>query len=149
MAISKYLDERLVTFLEVEERNRAIQTMVDLLHNVGKLRDPIVFHRAILDREKIVSTGIGMGVAIPHAKLEGYNDFFIAVGIQGKKGIEWQALDSAPVHLIFMIGGPEKSQSEYLHILSDLTTAVKDPERRKKLLRSNRPQQVLQLFEGC
>lgn len=149
MAISKYLDERLVVFLEVEERNRAIQEMVDLLDRVGKLPDPPAFHRAILEREKIVSTGIGMGVAVPHAKLEGYTDFFIAIGIQEKKGIEWQALDSAPVHLVFMIGGPEKSQAEYLHLLSDLTTAVKDPERRKKLLRTTRPQQVIQLFEGC
>ncbi len=148
VAISKYLDERLVVFLDVEERNRAIQEMVDVLNRAGKLRDPTTFHRAILEREKIVSTGIGMGVAVPHAKLEGYTDFFIAVGIQEKKGIEWQALDSAPVHLIFMIGGPEKSQSEYLRILSALTTAIKDPERRKKLLRAARPQQVLQLFEG-
>lgn len=149
MAISKYLDERLVVFLDVEERNRAIQEMVDTLARAGKLIDSQGFHRAILEREKIVSTGIGMGVAIPHAKLEGYTDFFIAIGIQEKKGIEWQALDSAPVHLIFMIGGPEKSQSEYLHILSDLTSAVKDPERRKKLLRATRAPHVVQLFEGC
>lgn len=149
VAISKYLDERLVTFLDVEDRNRAIEQMVELLDHAGRLYDPHAFHRAILEREKIVSTGIGMGVAIPHAKLEGYKDFFIAIGIQGKKGIEWQALDNAPVHFIFMIGGPEKSQAEYLHILSDLTTAVKDAERRKKLLRTNRPQQVLELFSGC
>jgi len=149
VAISKYLDERLVVFLDVEERNRAIQEMVDVLNRAGKLHDPHAFHRAILEREKIVSTGIGMGVAVPHAKLDGYSDFFIAIGIQERKGIEWQALDSAPVHLIFMIGGPEKSQSEYLHILSDLTTSIKDAERRKKLLRASRPGQVIQLFEGC
>jgi len=147
--ISKYLNERLVVFLDVDERNRAISEMVGVLDQAGKLRDPQAFHRAILEREKIVSTGIGMGVAIPHAKLEGYTDFFIAIGIQERKGIEWQALDSAPVHLIFMIGGPEKSQIEYLHILSDLTTAVKDAERRKKLLRTSKPNQVVELFTGC
>ncbi len=149
MGISKYLSEGLVVFLDVEDRNRAIQEMVGLLNHAGKLQDLPTFHRAILEREKIVSTGIGMGVAIPHAKLEGYTDFFIAIGIQEKKGIEWQALDNAPVHLIFMIGGPEKSQTEYLHILSDLTTAVKDVERRKKLLRASQPRQVVDLFEGC
>ncbi len=149
MAISKYLDEQLVAFLEVAERNLAIEAIIAMLGKVGKLRDPEAFRSAILEREKIVSTGIGMGVAIPHAKLHGYNDFFIAIGIQEKKGIEWNALDGAPVHLIFMIGGPEKSQAEYLHILSDLTTAIKDSERRKKILRSIRPEQVIQLFEGC
>ena len=62
-------------------------------------------------------TGIGIGVAIPHAKLEGYSDFFIAIGVQKKKGIDWNALDGSDVKLIFMIGGPENKQTEYLKIL--------------------------------
>ena len=70
-------------------------------------------------REKIVSTGIGMGVAIPHAKLPSFDRFFLAVGLQKvKDGIDWDALDGAPVRLIFMIGGPANQQTDYLKILS-------------------------------
>lgn len=149
MAISSLLDERLVTFLDVEDRDAAIEEMVALLDGARKLQDPRAFQKAILEREKIVSTGIGMGVAVPHAKLMGYRDFFIAVAIQAKKGIEWKALDGEPVHIIFMIGGPDQQQAHYLHILSSLTMAIKDPERRKKLLRATTPKQVISLFEGC
>ena len=72
-----------------------------------------------------------MGVAVPHAKMDNFTDFFIAVGIQKQKGLDWNALDKAPVRLIFMIGGPEDKQSEYLQILSLLTSAIKDVELRK------------------
>lgn len=149
MGISNYLDERLVLFLRVDSRDEALAQLVQALERAGKLKNARVFHEAILEREKIVSTGIGLGVAIPHAKLEGYDDFFIAIGIQEKKGIEWNALDGAPVRLIFMIGGPDNRQTGYLKILSDLTMAIKNEERRKKLLKTYDAKDVISLFAGC
>lgn len=147
--ISDYLDESLVLFLNAETRDEALQQLTAALTKEGKLKSPQAFHQAIAEREKIVSTGIGLGVAVPHAKLQGYEDFFIAIGIQSKKGIEWNALDGAPVHLIFMIGGPDNRQTEYLKILSHLTTAVKNEERRKKLLKAYDAKAVIALFAGC
>jgi PTS system nitrogen regulatory IIA component len=149
VAISNYLDERLVLFLNADSRDEAIDQLIRVLAKEGKLKNSQVFHDAILEREKIVSTGIGLGVAIPHAKLHGYDEFFIAIGVQVKKGIEWNALDGAPVRLIFMIGGPENKQTEYLKILSHLTMAIKNEERRKKLLKSYDGKDIIALFEGC
>ncbi len=149
VTISNYLDPRLISFLDVSARDEAIDQLVSNLEKSDKLKDRNAFFAAILEREKIVSTGIGLGVAIPHAKLKGYPDFFISVGIQRGQGIEWNALDGGPVHLIFMIGGPEDRQTEYLKILSHLTLAIKNEERRKKLLKAKTPQEVIDLFLGC
>lgn len=149
VAISNYLDERLVLFLNADSRDDALEQLISLLAKEGKLKNTQVFHDAILEREKIVSTGIGLGVAIPHAKLHGYDEFFIAIGVQIKTGIEWNALDGAPVRLIFMIGGPENKQTEYLKILSHLTMAIKNEERRKKLLKSYDAREVIGLFVDC
>ena len=118
MSVTDYLDDRLVVFLDVQTQAEAINALIealDLAHN-SKIK---AFHQAILDREKIVSTGIGLGVAIPHAKLPGYDEFFIAIGIQGGRGIEWNSLDGSQVHLIFMIGGPDNRQTEYLKFYHD------------------------------
>jgi PTS system nitrogen regulatory IIA component len=149
VAISDYLDPRLVVFLESEKRDEVLLELVTLLDRAGKLKGAEIFYNAILEREKIVSTGIGLAVAIPHAKLEGYDDFFIAIGIQRKKGVEWNALDGSPVRLVFMIGGPDNKQTEYLKILSHLTMAIKNEERRKKLMKAYRPEEVIELFAGC
>lgn len=147
MKIADYLDDRLVIFLDVATRDEAIDLLIDALDKAGKLPDSAVFRSAILHREQLVSTGIGMGVAVPHAKLSSLSEFFIAIGIQTKKGIDWNALDKAPVRLIFLIGGPDGRQSEYLKILSKLTSAIKDLDLRREILQLETGSQVVSLFE--
>lgn len=145
--ISKYLDPRLISFLTTDKRDEALSAMVDNLYQHGIVKDREVFYKAILEREKIVSTGIGMGVAIPHAKLSGYDNFFIAIGIL-QKGIDWNSLDKSPVRIIFMIGGPDDKQTEYLQILSGLTLMIKDEDKRRKMLTLNSPEAIMALFKG-
>ena len=146
MRIFQLLDSQLISFLDVETRDEAIDALIDVLDQSGKLPDKKNFRRAIFDRETLVSTGIGMGIAVPHAKLKEFSNFSIAIGIQQKKGLEWNALDTAPVRIIFMIAGPDNKQSEYLQILSQLTSAIKDVNLRKALLKADSAQEVLSLF---
>ncbi|MCC6128263.1 MAG: PTS sugar transporter subunit IIA [Chlamydiae bacterium] len=146
MKAADYLDSRLVAFLDVSTRDEAIDALIDLLSREGKLQDAEKFRRAIFHREQLVSTGIGMGVAIPHAKMDDLSDFFIVIGIQKKKGLDWNALDKVPVRLIFTIGGPEGKQTEYLQILSLLTCAIKDAELRKELLKATSAEEAVSLF---
>ena len=145
--ISRYLNPKLVKFLTEETRDQALRSLVELLDIEGKLKNREKFYQAILEREQIVSTGIGMGVAVPHAKLPVYDTFFIAIGVH-PKGIFWDALDGIPVRIIFMIGGPDDKQTEYLQLLSRLTLAIKDEERRKKILQLTVPQDIIDLFRG-
>jgi len=145
--LSDYIDENLILFLGESSQKDALNSLVELLEKEGKLRDKDDFYAAILDREKIVSTGIGIGVAIPHAKSAAYEDFFVAIGIQKDEGIEWNSLDNLPVRLIFMIGGPEDKQTEYLNILSMITGAIKDEERRKRILKAENAREIVAIFE--
>lgn len=148
LKISNYLDAHLVVFLTAESRDDALQLLVEELDKSGKLPEKKTFFKAILDREKIVSTGIGMGVALPHAKLKDLKEFFVVIGIQKSQGLDWKAIDKAPVRIIFLIGGPDDKSSEYLQILSRLTLAIKDEEIRKKLLKAKSPSEVIKLFEN-
>ena len=146
MRISDYIDPDLVAFLDVDTRDEAIDALIDLLNKKEKLPSKELFRKAIFYREELVSTGIGMGVAVPHAKMPGLTEFFIAIGVQQKKGLEWNALDKTPVRIIFMIGGPDNKQSEYLQILSLLTSAIKEPELRKKLLKAADASEIFEIF---
>ncbi len=145
--ISDYFKEPLALFLDCSDRDEALKRLIDCLDQQGKLHDKEAFFKAILERERIVSTGIGMGVAIPHAKLKGYNEFFIAVGVQQGKGIEWNALDQLPVRLIFLIGGPDNCQNDYLKILSQLTLVIRDEQKRKKLIKAATPAELITLLK--
>lgn len=147
LKIADYLHPKLIAFTDFEKRDEVIGFLVDLLEKEGYLpRIKDSFKSAIFQREELISTGIGLGVAIPHAKLQEFTDFFIAIAIQQKKGIDWQALDKAPVRFVFMIGGPEEQQTEYLQILSLLTSAIREADLRKKLLHAKSPQEVIDFF---
>lgn len=148
MKLTDYLDSALITTIEANDRDRAIEELSFLLHEKGKLKSHAPFLQAIKDRETLVSTGIGMGVAVPHAKLSGYDNFFIAVGIHRGNGLDWDALDNNPVKIVFMIGGPDNKQSEYLKILQLLTQAIKNRELRHKLCSEElSPISVIDLFK--
>ena len=150
MLLSELIQDGVICFLEESSRDHALRKLVEAHGDTGEIADKEEFLEAIIKREKIVSTGIGMGVAIPHAKLPTFNRFFLAVGLhKSKEGIEWDALDNNPVRLIFMIGGPANQQTEYLKILSRLTAAIKDEDLRKKLLACETKEEVIALFEGC
>ncbi len=147
LKVSKYLDPQLVLFSKAQTRDELLHEMVELLRLKGHLNNETTFYDALIYREKIISTGIGMGVAIPHAKLAEYDNFFMAVGIL-EKGVDWNSLDGSQVRLVFMIGGPDDKQTEYLQILSNLTLAVKDEDRRKTILTSNSPEGIIELFKA-
>ena len=147
MSISNFLNENQVVFLKGNTRDEVINELIDNLDSKGKLPDKALFHQAILEREKIVSTGIGMGVAIPHSKLQGYEHFFIALGIH-REGIDWQSLDGDPVHLVFMIGGPDQQQTQYLQLLSNLTSVIKDETLRQHLLKASTSEEVMKRIKS-
>ena len=145
--LASYMNLDLIVFLDATTRDEAIQQLVDTLENTHTISDPESFNKAILDREKLVSTGIGMGVAIPHAKMEMCDTFFICVGIL-QKSVNWKAIDNTPVRVVFMIGGPDDKQTEYLQILSNLTQFIKKEEIRKKLLTLNSKEAIMDLFNN-
>lgn len=144
--ISNYLDSKLLSFLGVKTRDEVLEALTEVANASGKIKNKKEFLKALIDRETIVSTGIGMSVAIPHAKLPSYDDFFISIGILDE-GVDWNALDGSPVRIIFLIGGPDDKQTEYLQILSGLTVAIKDEERRKKMLTLKSPEAIIKLFK--
>lgn len=143
--IAPYLDSQLIVFLEEKTRDEALRKLVEKAAAAGKIEDTVSFYQAIIEREKIVSTGVGMGVAIPHAKLAAYDNFFIVIGIL-KQGVDWRAIDHAPVRFVFLIGGPDDKQTEYLQLLSNLTLAIKDETMRKKMLAAHTADGVMALF---
>ena len=88
MTLAQYMDKQLITFSNAFSRDEILKELTQLIYEAGRIKDKKQFFEAILKREKIVSTAIGMNVAIPHAKLSGYDQFFIAIAIL-KQSVAW------------------------------------------------------------
>jgi len=87
----------------------------------------------ILEREKLGSTGIGDGVAIPHGKLKGLGNIICVFG-RSLKGVDFDAVDQQPVHILFLLLAPENSASLHLKMLSRISKLLRDPSFRKRLM---------------
>lgn len=146
--LSEYIDERLIVFLDSMSKEDVLKKLVDLVVSVKELPARERLHQAILDREKLVSTAIGMGVAIPHAKLPIYTDFFMSVGIL-QKGIDWNAPDDSLVRLVFLVGGPDTKQTEYLKLLSSITTVMRNEQLRRRIVTATSPEVVAALLRSA
>jgi len=144
LSLARYVDPKDIFFLNSQTRE---DVLIDLEKSLAHLPESDRIFKAINEREKIVSTGIGMGVAIPHAKLPGIHQFFIAFALLSQ-GVDWNSLDGAPVRLVFLIGGPDDKQTEYLQILSVLTSIIRDEGRRKKLLTAKSVADILNVLRG-
>jgi len=145
--ISSFLDHKNILFLNESSRDGALSKLVDSLFSSGKIDNKESFYEAIIERESVVSTGVGLGIAIPHAKKTHYENFFIAIGIQKSKGLEWDSLDKSLVRLILMIGGPEDRQNDYLKILSKLTSVIRNEKDRKSIIQADSPDEILNIFK--
>ncbi|HEQ71893.1 MAG TPA: PTS sugar transporter subunit IIA, partial [Spirochaetia bacterium] len=99
---------------------------------VGHVRDPDDFYKALVEREMLMSTGVGLGVAVPHAKLPSIDDFFVTVGLL-QQPVEWDAIDHKPVRIVFLIGGPEGEQGSYLRTLARIMLVIKNDETLSRL----------------
>ena len=146
--LSDLIKKENVVFLETIDMVDTIEVLTENTINNQKIKDKESFKNAVLEREELVSTGIGLGVALPHTKSKDIEEFFIVIGIN-KEGIDWDAIDRNPVGIVFLIGGPEAedSQKEYLQIVSNLMLLIKNKERRISLLNSENAQEIADIFE--
>jgi PTS system nitrogen regulatory IIA component len=143
--LSDYLSINRVLFTIAPTKEEVIDELIALSRDEGMVRNIKSFKEALLKRESIMSTGIGYGVAIPHVKLPQIEQFFITIGVH-KRGVNWESLDCKPVFLIFLIAGPDCDQERYLRILAKLTTVIKKPEQRQRIIELDTRYQVYDSF---
>ncbi len=130
MQLVNYIDRQRIIFLEATDINSALQEMVDASRN--KINKPANFLEALINREELMSTGFGFGIAYPHAKTADIDEFFVTIGIS-KSGIDWKSFDQKDAQLIFMIGGPDGQQDVYLKLLAGLSSFLKNSQLHDQL----------------
>ena len=121
-----------VKVLESTDKESALREMAALASQAPEVQDAERLLEAIFEREEIMSTGIGLGIAIPHAKISAVTDFVVALG-KAAKPIEFSSLDGVPVDFIVLIAGPDNQQERYLQLLARITLKLKDAGVRRSL----------------
>ena len=134
--------------LSASDKNGVIDELVNQLDSAGKLSDIAQFKEAIHNRESQSTTGIGEGIAIPHAKVAAVTSPAIAFG-KSKEGVDYQSLDGQPAHLFFMIAAPEGGAQTHLDALAKLSGILMDDTVRENLLQANSKEEILRIIDDA
>ncbi|ART75583.1 PTS fructose transporter subunit IIA [Sutcliffiella horikoshii] len=147
MKITDLLTKDTVTLqLRSGTKPEVIRELIESLDRAGKLADKKKYEEAILAREAQSTTGIGEGIAIPHAKTNAVKTPAIAFGV-AKDGVDYESLDGQPSQLFFMIAASEGANNEHLETLSRLSSMLMDMEFRTALLNASTKEEIISLID--
>ena len=144
--IKELLTEELyIESLKASNKKDAILEMVEKLDQSGKLVDKALYTEAVFHRESEFSTGIGMGIAIPHGKSSGVKTPSL-VFARSKEGVDFDAMDEKPSFLFFLVAVPEESGDEHLKILSTISRKLMHEDVRNNLMQASSYEAVIEIL---
>ncbi len=147
MKISEILSENIISVdLDVADKNDAINKIIDLANNSGKITDLEKVRSCVLEREKLVSTGVGKGFAIPHGKTDAITEITAAFAVL-KKPIDFESIDLEPVRFIFLLVGKENLLNAHIKLLSRISRLMNKDEFRQRLVKAETSKEVLDIFK--
>jgi fructose-specific phosphotransferase system IIA component len=148
MKLSKLIEEDLMSFeLEATGKEAVIKELVELAAKSKLVRDTELLEEEVIKREKLVTTGVGWGVAFPHAKTRAMKGIVIAFG-RSSKGIPFEAMDGKPVHLFFLIAAPEDTIGAHLNVMARLSFLMKGQENRDRLIAAKNAGEVMEVLDS-
>ncbi|AJA50021.1 PTS system fructose-specific EIIABC component [Clostridium pasteurianum DSM 525 = ATCC 6013] len=139
--------DTIILDLKATSKAEVIDELVDKLDSAGRLNNKEDYKKAILKRESEFSTGIGDGIAIPHAKTAAVKTPALAFG-RSISGIDYDSLDGNPANIFFMIAASEGANSTHLETLSRLSTMLMNPDFKAKLLEAKSEDEILRLVDN-
>lgn len=141
-----FTKELFIPSLQAASKQDAIEEMVAKLDQAGLLNDKAAYLAAVLHRESEYSTGIGMGVAIPHGKSNGVTTPGL-VFARSQGGVDFDSMDEKPAYLLFLVAVPEDSADTHLKVLSSLSRKLMHQDVREALMQAESYDAIIQVLE--
>ncbi|MBU0568502.1 PTS sugar transporter subunit IIA [bacterium] len=147
MKFSRYTDKKLIlTDLLSNSKEEAIGELIELMAKNKVIKDREGLLRELLERERVETTGIGDGIAVPHVRSACTKKIGVALGIT-KAGIEFSAMDGKKVNLIFLVVGPEDDNETYLKAMAAITRVLSSSDNRRRLIEASSPKEAIELIK--
>lgn len=148
MKLSKFCEENLISFeLKAKDKEGVIRELVESASHSSLIKNKEELFKAVMEREKLVTTGVGYGVAFPHAKTKAIKGIIIAFG-RSKDGVDFEAMDKKPVHLFFLIAAPEDVIGAHLNVMARLSYLMKSEKNRDTLMKIKSPKELLEVLDS-
>ena len=132
--------------LEVDDKDELLNRMIDVLRDRVSEKELEEMREAVFERERIMSTGVGKKLAIPHGKVESIDENFASFAIL-KNSIDYDSVDDKPVKIVFLLVGPEKKSTIHIKLLSRISRLMNSNTFREKLTDCETPEEIHEAFK--
>ncbi len=149
MKLSDFLDKDRIKILGPEcLKKDVLNKLIDFTAETYGFSDLEFVRGQIFHREKLMSTGIGLGLAIPHIRTDQVTNPVITIGIAKEGIIDYETIDDKPIKIVFLIFVGKEQHQIHVKLLSKIVTELKDPEFVEKLSFAKNADEVMQMLEG-
>ena len=138
-------DDHIIEELQATDKIGVIREFSRLLKSTSSIENEEDLVRILIERESLGSTGIGDGVAIPHAKMHLLPEMIVAFG-RSSGGIDFESLDEKPVYLFFLLVTPDDMPGDHLKALARISRVLKNPLIREKLRQATHQRQIKKII---
>ncbi|VGO20623.1 PTS sugar transporter subunit IIA [Pontiella sulfatireligans] len=135
-----------VVLLDHPSKKEVLTQLVDLLAETPFVKNRDALLKGILEREELMSTGIGFGIGVPHVRIDSVTDLVMAVAVSKNPVTDYTSLDEAPVQIICMLAARTDQHTKYIRTLSAISSRLKDPDVRREIIASNDPAAICKLL---
>ena len=139
--------DTIVMKLKSNSKDGVIEELIDVLVASGRIKDRKAALKAVVDREKKMSTGLQNGIAIPHGKTDTIDSLVASMGIS-PEGIAFESLDGLPAQIILLTVSPASRTGPHIQFLADVSRVLHNEETRKRVLNATTEEEVLELLSG-
>lgn len=141
-----FSSDRVVFDLKSESKSDVLDELIEVLIRDGKIESKEIFKEAVIKREQEFSTGIGMGIAIPHGKSSTVKEACIVFG-KSNSGVDYESMDDEPAYLFFLIAVPMESDDIHLRALAEISRKLMHNEIREGLMKVGSFEEFIKVFE--
>ena len=127
-------------------KKELLTSLVDKISESKNVLDKTALLEGIFQREELMSTGIGFGVAVPHVRIDSVKDVVMAVGIVHGQVTDYESIDNVSVQIVFMIAAGSDQHAKHLKLLAQIAGKFKDKELRKSLIAAQAPDEVARIL---
>lgn len=140
----KYTNEKLIKFIKGKNtKEEILEKIVNLIsENTDLVEDKDIFLKNIMERENIGSTGIGMGIAMPHTRCDGIKDLVVSIVVL-ENAVDFGAIDGELIKVVVLVGGPKEKGQEYLKLMSSIARIFREKDIRDSIKTSRNEDELI------
>ncbi|MCI1209108.1 MAG: PTS sugar transporter subunit IIA [Treponema sp.] len=141
------LDKKNIILIDTADKETILKKLCGIIYASGNVESEKLLEEKIFHRESLMSTGIGLGIGVPHVRCKEVKNIALAMAVAKTPISDYKSIDGSPVRIVIMIIVPEKKHRQHIQILNDIVQILKNDKKRTSILAAKTPDEIYNVLQ--